>query len=45
MLDKDRFEVRMKMEMALKYGDDCRELWNHLDRHHIKEIKDNISGY
>lgn len=43
LLDKDRFEVRMKMEMVLKYGDDTRELWNHLERHHIKEIKDNIS--
>jgi type I restriction enzyme R subunit len=44
LLDKDRFEVRMKMEMVLKYGDDCRELWNHLGRRNIKEIKDNIAA-
>jgi type I restriction enzyme, R subunit len=44
LLDKDRFEVRMKMEMVIKYGNNCRELWSHLDRSHIKEIKENISA-
>ncbi len=42
-LDKDRFDVKMKIEFVLKYGNENRELWNHLERNNIKEIKDNIS--
>jgi type I restriction enzyme R subunit len=43
VLDKERFEVKMRMKMVLKYGDENREFWNHLDKSLIKEIKENIS--
>ena len=44
MLDKDRFDVRMELKMVFKYGGENRELWNHLERVNIKEIKDHISS-
>jgi type I restriction enzyme R subunit len=42
-LDTSRFDVKMKMEWVLDYGMDNRELWNHLDKKDIKNIRENLS--
>jgi type I restriction enzyme, R subunit len=31
-LDKERFDVKMRMKHVLDYGGENRELWNHLER-------------
>lgn len=43
-LDRNRFNVRMKMETVLKYGDDNREVWNHLSDKDIQEIEENLAN-
>jgi len=42
-LDRKRFNVRMKIEKVLKYGDDNRELWNHLSESEIHEIEEHLA--
>jgi type I restriction enzyme, R subunit len=42
-LDKDRFDVRMKMKHVLDYGVGNRELWNHLDKGDIRIIEENLA--
>lgn len=43
-LDKDRFNVRMKLKYVLDYGGSNRELWNHLDKEDIHTIQNNLSA-
>jgi type I restriction enzyme, R subunit len=43
-LDKERFEVRMKLKHVLDYGEGNRELWNHLDNEDIRTIEDNLAN-
>lgn len=43
-LDKDRFEVRMKLKFVLDYGGPNRELWNHLERQDVQIIENNLSA-
>jgi type I restriction enzyme R subunit len=42
-LEKDRFEVRMKLKFVLDYGEENRELWNHLDKKDIGIIENNLA--
>lgn len=42
-LDKDRFDVKMKLEQVLKYGSDNRELWNHLGKKDVQIIQDELA--
>lgn len=37
-LNKDRFDVKMRMQTVLEYGSENRELWNHLSKKDIKII-------
>lgn len=39
-LDKNRFDVKMKMETILEYGSENRELWDHLSNKEVKVIQD-----
>ncbi|MHB1105015.1 MAG: DEAD/DEAH box helicase family protein [Lutibacter sp.] len=41
-LDKNRFDVKMKMNKVLDYGNENRELWNHLNKKDIKIIEDTL---
>lgn len=40
LLDDSRFDVRMKIKQVIAYGENKRELWNHLDSKDITEIQD-----
>jgi len=42
-LDTDRFDVRMQLKHVLQYGDDHRELWEHLSKKDIKILIDHIA--
>lgn len=42
-LDRDRFDVKMKMKYVLDYGDGNRELWNHLDKKDVRIIEENLA--
>lgn len=42
-LDRDRFDVKMKMEHVLAYGGNNRELWNHLDKKDVKTIENHLA--
>jgi len=43
-LDKKRFNVQMKLQTVLKYGDNSRELWNHLSDKDIQEIGQHLAN-
>ncbi len=42
-LDKDRFDVKMKLKTVLEYGSDNRELWNHLQKKDVQTIQDELA--
>lgn len=42
-LERERFDVKMKLKTVLDYGGDNRELWNHLDQKDVKIIKDELA--
>lgn len=39
-LNKERFDVKMKIQTVLEYGSENRELWNHLSYKDVKIIQD-----
>ncbi len=43
-LDRERFDVKMKLEMVDKYGIDQREIWNHLTKRDTKIIEENLAS-
>src|SRR5690625_1519717 len=43
VLDLERFDVRMKLEVVHEYGDDKREIWNHLSKQDIKKIEEELA--
>ena len=42
-LDIDRFDVKMKLEIVQEFGNDNREIWNHLSKRDVKRIEDNLA--
>lgn len=42
-LNRERFDVRMKLKIVLDYGSENRELWNHLDKKDIKILENKIA--
>ena len=42
-LNKDRFDVKMRMQTVLEYGSENRELWNHLSKKDIKIIEEALA--
>lgn len=42
-LDLERFDVKMKLEIVHEFGNDNRELWNHLSKRDIKRIEDELA--
>lgn len=42
-LDKDRFDVKMRIQTVLEYGSENRELWSHLSKKDIKIIEETLA--
>ena len=42
-LDLDRFDVKMKLEIVHEFGNDNREIWNHLSKRDAKRIEDELA--
>lgn len=42
-LDLERFDVKMKLEIVHEYGNDNREIWNHLSKRDVKRIEDELA--
>lgn len=42
-LNLERFDVKMKLKVVHDYGNDNREIWNHLSKREIKEIEDDLA--
>lgn len=42
-LNRERFDVKMKMEKVLEYGSENRELWNHLDNKDLQILENDIA--
>lgn len=42
-LDKNRFDVKMKIKTVMDYGTKNRSVWDHLSKKDVKEIKDVIA--
>ena len=42
-LDLDRFDVKMKQEIVHEFGNDNREIWNHLSKRDAKRIEDELA--
>ena len=43
-LDRERFDVKMKLERVLEYGSENRELWSHLDNKDLNILEKEIAG-
>ncbi|WP_417371481.1 DEAD/DEAH box helicase family protein [Gelidibacter japonicus] len=43
VLDLDRFDVKMKLEIVHEFGNDNREIWNHLSKRDLKRIEDELA--
>ncbi len=43
-LDRERFDVKMKLERVMEYGTENRELWNHLDNKDLNILENEIAG-
>jgi len=43
ILDLERFDVKMKLEIVHEFGNDNREIWNHLSKRDVKRIEDELS--
>ncbi|MBA6151448.1 DEAD/DEAH box helicase family protein [Gelidibacter maritimus] len=39
----ERFDVKMKLEIVHEFGNDNREIWNHLSKRDIKRIEDELA--
>jgi type I restriction enzyme R subunit len=42
-LDLERFDVKMKLEVVHEFGNDNREIWNHLSKRDVKRIEDELA--
>lgn len=42
-LNLNRFDVKMKLEIVHEFGNDNREIWNHLSKRDVKRIEDELS--
>ncbi|WP_298310155.1 DEAD/DEAH box helicase family protein [uncultured Aquimarina sp.] len=42
-LDLGRFDVKMKLEIVHEFGNDNREVWNHLSKRDAKRIEDELA--
>jgi type I restriction enzyme R subunit len=42
-LDLERFDVKMKLEIVHEFGNDNREIWNHLSKRDAKRIEDELA--
>lgn len=42
-LNLDRFDVKMKLEIVHEFGNDNREIWNHLSKRDAKRIEDELA--
>jgi type I restriction enzyme R subunit len=42
LLDLERFDVKMKLEVVHEFGNDNREIWNHLSKKEVKRIEDEL---
>jgi type I restriction enzyme R subunit len=43
ILDLERFDVKMKLEIVHEFGNDNREIWNHLSKRDVKRIEDELA--
>lgn len=43
VLDLERFDVKMKLEVVHEFGNDNREIWNHLSKRDVKRIEDELA--
>lgn len=43
VLDFERFDVKMKLEIVHEFGGDNREIWNHLSKRDAKRIEDELA--
>ncbi|RCW93628.1 DEAD/DEAH box helicase family protein [Winogradskyella arenosi] len=43
ILDLDRFDVKMKLEIVHEFGNENREIWNHLSKRDVKHIEDELA--
>ena len=43
VLDTDRFDVKMKLEVVHEFGNDNRALWNHLSKRDVKRIEEELA--
>ncbi len=43
LLDLERFDVKMKLEVVHEFGNDNRELWNHLSKRDVKRVEDELA--
>ncbi|WP_282087967.1 DEAD/DEAH box helicase family protein [Aquimarina algiphila] len=44
ILDLERFDVRMKLEIVHEFGNENREIWNHLSKRDTKRIEDELAS-
>ncbi|MBJ7881869.1 DEAD/DEAH box helicase family protein [Gelidibacter salicanalis] len=42
-LNLERFDVKMKLEIVHEFGNDNREIWNHLSKRDIKRIEEELA--
>lgn len=42
-LDLERFDVKMKLEIVHEFGNNNREIWNHLSKRDVKRIEDELA--
>ncbi|WMI70076.1 DEAD/DEAH box helicase family protein [Mangrovimonas sp. YM274] len=42
-LDLERFDVKMNLQIVHEFGNDNRELWNHLSKRDVKRIEDQLA--
>lgn len=42
-LDLNRFDVKMKLEVVHEFGNDNREIWNHLSKRDIRRIEEELA--
>ncbi len=43
-LDLERFDVKMKLEIVHEFGNENREIWNHLSKREAKRIEDELAS-
>lgn len=43
LLDLERFDVKMKLEMVHEFGNNNREIWNHLSKRDAKRIEEELA--